>query len=161
MGSAVYDACHSNTGVTSTQTLSNPFHRGISFTYDFLEMPFLSNVITDTHFAARDRMGRLMTFLARQIQDGVNNSYWGLGVDEGTSVQIDGNGLATVVGAGSAYLVFANHTPEVCTAKVPLTFTNFRVWKYPVGATFSLVNRPTTGFTSITVQNGVLSANPY
>jgi cyanophycinase-like exopeptidase len=65
------------------------------------------------------------------------------------------------VGDGPAYFVLGDHLPEVCRAKTPLTFSNFKIWKVPAGGTFDLRNRPTTGYYLRSVTNGVLSANPY
>jgi cyanophycinase len=161
MGSTTYDACTSADGATSAQALANPYDSNISFTYDFFDFPYTTNMITDTHFVARDRMGRLMAFLARQIQDGVSSTHWGLAVNEATSVEVDASGNATVVGAGPAYLVYADHAPVVCAPGQPLSYSGYKVWRYPAGATFSLANRPTTGFTSVDVVNGVITSNPY
>ncbi len=41
-----------------------------TFTYGFFAWPDIGGVFTDSHFAGRDRMGRLMGFLARQLADG-------------------------------------------------------------------------------------------
>lgn len=160
-GDYAYDACKSQNGVTSAAALANPYDREITFTNDFFDWPVLSGVITDTHFVTRDRMGRLMTFLARQIADGTTGAAWGLGVNEETSVVVDPSGTATVVGAGPVYLVLADHPATVIQAKKPLSYSGFKVWKYTSGQSFSLTSRPTTGYTSIDVNAGVLSASPY
>lgn len=160
-GDYAYDACTSASGVTSSAALSNPFSKEISFTNDFFDWAPLTQVVTDSHFVTRDRMGRLMVFLARQIQDGTTNTAWGLGVDEQTSLVVDANGVATVVGVGAAYLVLADHPATVCQAKRPLSYSGFKVWKYNPGQSFSLASRPLVGFTSVDVNAGVLSTNPY
>jgi cyanophycinase-like exopeptidase len=54
----------------SPQTLANPFHPRVTVVHAFLKNPLLKNVLTDTHFAARDRMGRSLVFMARILQDG-------------------------------------------------------------------------------------------
>jgi cyanophycinase-like exopeptidase len=60
--------------VTSTQALSNPYHRYITLdpnplalTGGFLAPPALDSMILDSHLDARDRMGRLVTFVARLV----------------------------------------------------------------------------------------------
>lgn len=158
-GDFTYDGCKG--GVTSAQALANPYHRYVTFTYDFFKWANLQNVVTDSHFVARDRMGRTLAFLARQIKDGRASSALGLAVNEETSVVVDRNGLATVMGAGPAYFILADHAPEVCQAGTPLTYSNFKIWKVPAGGTFDLRTRPTTGFYLRSVTNGVISANPY
>ncbi len=155
----VYDACGGS--ATSAAALANPYDRSISFTYDFFDFANFGLTLSDTHFVPRDRMGRLMAFLARQIQDGRATSALGVAVNEVTSVVVDRNGLATVMGDGPAYFVLADHAPEVCLNRTPLTYSNFKIWKVNAGGTFNLANRPTSGFYTRSVTAGVLSANPY
>lgn len=158
-GEFVYDGCSGS--ATSTDALANPFHSSISFTYNFFNWNDMQLVITDSHFQQRDRMGRLMTFLARQIKDGETGTAWGAAINEATSVVVDGSGLATVLGSGNAYFVLADHAPEVCETNKSLTYSNYKIWKVAPNQTFNLRVRPTTGFYQISVFNGQLSANPY
>jgi cyanophycinase len=158
-GDFVYDACTAS--ATSSELLANPFARSATFTYDFFTWANLGDTLTDSHFVTRDRMGRLMAFLARQIQDGISATALGIGVDEATSVVVDAGGVASVMGSGAAYFVLANHIPEVCRAGTPLTYSNFKLWKVVAGGSFDLRFRPTTGYYTRSVTNGVLSANPY
>ena len=39
------------------------------FSPGFLDLPLMNDIITDSHFAQRDRMGRLLAFMARLRQD--------------------------------------------------------------------------------------------
>ena len=65
-----------NGSVTSTQALNNPYHSNITLgTNDFINIPILNNVITDTHFDNPDRKGRLTTFLARLNSNSFYNNY--------------------------------------------------------------------------------------
>jgi len=159
LGEVVYDACTAS--ATSADALANPYHRSVTFTYDTFHWNHFQSTLTDSHFVTRDRMGRLMAFLARQIKDGRVAAPLGVAVNEVTSLQVDRNGLATVVGDGPAYFVLADHAPEACVAGTPLTYSGFKIWKVPSGGTFNLMNRPTTGYYLRSVANGVLSANPY
>lgn len=158
-GPIVYDSCTGS--ATSAQALANPYHASISFTYDFFRWNDLGNVLTDSHFVTRDRMGRLLAYLARQIKDGRTTSALGLAVNERTSVVVNRDGLARVMGDGPAYFVLADHAPESCVSGQPLTFSNFKLWKVNTNQTFNLRNRPTSGFYNISVNNGQLSGNPY
>lgn len=158
-GETTYDACTAS--ATSSAALANPFDRSVTFTYDFFHWNHLGATITDSHFVTRDRMGRTMAFVARQLQAGLAPSVLGIGIDEATSVVVDRNGLATVIGSGAAYFVLGDHAPEVCVAGTPLTFSNFKIWKVSPGGTFDLRSRPTTGYYTRSVTAGVLSANPY
>ena len=159
MGEFTYDACRGS--VTSSQALLDPFHRYVTFTYDFFNWADTFDVIFDSHFFQRDRMGRTLAFVARQIRDGRATSALGIGVNEVTSVVVDRNGLAHVMGDGPAYFVLADHAPEVCEPGTPLTHSNFKIWKVASGGTFDLRNRPATGFYTVSVNNGQLSADPY
>ncbi len=158
-GEFTYDACSGSS--ISSQALLDPYRRDITFTYDFFNWAHMGDVITDQHFVARDRMGRTLAFLARQIRDGRASSALSMAINEATSVVVDKNGLATVIGAGPAYFVLADHVPEVCEPRTPLTYSNYKIWKVAAGGTFNLANRPTTGFYLVSVNNGVLSGDPY
>ena len=157
----VYDACTGS--VITSEALSNPYDQKISFTYNLFAWNYLQTTITEPHFAQRDRMGRLFAFLARQIKDGISQTALGIASNEATSVVVDQSGIATVMGNGSgvAYFVSADHLPETCIANSPLTYSNYKIWKVTQGQTFNLQNRPTNGFYTISVNNGVLSGNPY
>lgn len=159
LGDFTYDGCGGS--ATSAQALANPYHRTVTFTYDFFKWTNFQNTITDSHFVPRDRMGRTLAFIARQIKDGKATSALAVAVNEVTSVVVDRNGLATVMGDGPAYFVLGDHMPEVCVSGSPLTFSNYKIWKVPAGGTFDLRNRPTTGYYLRSVTNGVISANPY
>ncbi|HJX26434.1 MAG TPA: Type 1 glutamine amidotransferase-like domain-containing protein [Thermoanaerobaculia bacterium] len=158
-GDFTYDACIGS--ILSSEALANPYHRYATFTYDFFKWANLQTTITDSHFVARDRMGRLLAFLARQIKDGKASSALGIGIQERTSVVVDRNGMATVMGEGPAYFVLADHMPETCQSGTPLTHSNFKIWKVNANGTFDLRTRPTTGYYLRSVTNGVISANPY
>lgn len=154
----VYNACSDTVG--SPEALEDPYE-DILFTYDFFNWANMQGTIADTHFTKRDRMGRTMTFIARQIRDGIADSVLAIAVDEGTSVVIDKNGLAKVIGNESAYFILGDHMPEVCEPQTPLTFSNYKIWKLRSGDTFNLKNRPQTGYYLTSVTNGELNSNPY
>ncbi|WP_245587502.1 cyanophycinase [Cylindrospermum stagnale] len=154
----VYNAC--SRAVESRDALEDPY-RDITFTQNFFNWRNLQGTIIDTHFDKRERMGRLMAFIARQIQDGVSNSALGIAVSEDTSVVVDKTGLAKVMGNGSAYFVLGDRKPEICEPRTPLTFSNYKIWKVRSGSTFNLKNRPTTGYYLRSVKRGRINSNPY
>ena len=81
-GEYIYDACTGS--VTSGQALANPYHPQHQLQLRLLRLePTSSDTITDTHFVARDRMGRTLAFLARQIQDGRHGGRAGGGGERG------------------------------------------------------------------------------
>ena len=159
LGDFVYDACTGS--ATSADALANPYHRSISFTADFFHWANLGGTITDSHLVTRDRMGRTLAFAARQVQDGRTAAALAIGIDEATSVVVDRTGLARVIGDGAAYFVLADHPPEVCVAGQPLTYSNYKIWKVETGGTFDLRARPTAGYSTVSVTDGVLSGDPY
>lgn len=159
-GEFSYDGCGKES-VVSAKALVNPFYEDMSFTDNFFKWKNMRSVFTEQHFRQRDRMGRLLAFLARQIRDGKTKTALGVAANEATSVVVDQKGLATVMGKGNAYFVYAGHVPEICEPDKPLTFSNYKIWRVPPGQTFNLRKRPKNGFYTISVTNGVLSANPY
>ena len=109
--------------VTSEEALTNPYDKRMDLRRnDFLKQPLLANIITDMHYAARDRQGRHLAFLARAVTD------WGLpmrgiGVDEKTAVCATQDGAVQVFGQGDAYFLEATGAkPERCEANQPLTW---------------------------------------
>jgi cyanophycinase len=155
----VFDACRGT--ILSEEALEDPYDRRLSFTYDFFDWTYLQGVLTESHFAERDRMGRTMAFLARQIQDGRADSAMAMAVDEETSVVVDRSGRAAVFGAGAAYFILADHPPEVCEPRTPLTYSNFKIWRVQSGGRFDLRSRPLAGYYLRSVDNGVITRNPY
>lgn len=118
--------------LTSSQALGNPFHQNVDILGegDFINMPFLSNVVTDTHYDQRDRQGRHFTFIARMVEQ-FGGQYFGIACNEFTAVCIDENGLANVFGDHPqfddyAYFLKSNcqpaPEPELIQSGMPLTW---------------------------------------
>ena len=121
--------------------LADPYSSRISLARGFLDIPVLKSIIIDTHFARRDRMGRLLVFLARLNEPDRNATpkslgIRGIGVQEGTAVLLEPDGKATVVGYGDAYFVDAREADGPLEPGKPLTFGKFTVQKVGVGETF-------------------------
>lgn len=156
----VYDACRG--GVTSREALRDPYHRSITFTTDMFDWPHYGGTINDSHFVARDRMGRTMAFVARAVQDGLtaDGTAWGVGVEEGGSLFIDRHGHATAAGADS-YVVLGDHQPERAQRGKPLTFSDYKIWRLRPGDGFDFANRPTCGYYLRSVIDGVPDPNLY
>jgi cyanophycinase len=144
--------------LSSPQTLANPFHPRVTIVRAFLRNPLLKNVITDTHFAARDRMGRTLVFMARILQDGQAQEVRGIAVDERTSVLLEPDGQATVVGAGHAYFLRSTQRPEACKAGPPLTFRGIAARSIGAGQHFDVgrwISSDGTAYT-LAVEGGVV-----
>lgn len=77
--------------LTTPEALRDPLGPGATLVGDFLHLPFLERVITDSHFAKRERLGRLVAFVARLRHEAVDGIV-GLGIDESAALCIDGDG---------------------------------------------------------------------
>ncbi|HKR64138.1 MAG TPA: peptidase S51 [Thermoanaerobaculia bacterium] len=159
-GKVVYDACGNDVSSQSALALADPYNEEISFTTDFFDWPHLENVVTDTHFQQRNRMGRLLAFLARQLREG-GSAFLGIAANEKTAVLVDDRGMAHVVGTGPAYFVLADHFPERAIPGQPLTYCGYKIWRVPAGTSYDLVHRPRTGFRVVDVNEGVILGDPY
>jgi len=157
--------------VSSADAMADPYDRGVTLDRSFLNaLPLMAGVITDAHLVARDRMGRLVTFLARLSADGWAGwqTLRGIGVDEATAVVVDGD-IATVMGnddglggrTGRAYFLKPTLAPTTVQAKKPLTFRSLQVEKRVAGGTYNLATWPTQSPYFISVEAGVLMPNPY
>jgi cyanophycinase len=147
--------------VQSTDALRNPFDRRVTIDRNFLRVPHLEGKITDSHFVARNRMGRLIVFLARIAQAGWTPAPYGIGIDERTAVLMEEDGRASVVGQGAAYFVHAWKPPDVCRPDIPLTYQDISVYRLSAGAgQFDISAWKGDGGTAYTVsaRNGVLTS---
>jgi cyanophycinase len=134
------DYSGANQSVTSAQALADPYNRDMTLDIGFITAPGLAGAITDSHFRQRDRLGRLITFVARNVQDGLVPlpAARGIGIDEATALAVD-NGVATRLGSGAAYFVQPITGPVVCARRKPLTFRNVNVERLgPGGGSFDL-----------------------
>jgi cyanophycinase len=128
----------------SKMPLHDPYSQRVTLARGFLDIPVLKGVITDTHFAKRDRMGRLLVFLARLDEpDGKpvpprTTALRGVGVEQGVSVLLEPDGQASVVGKGSAYFIGLPESAGVIRRNAPLTFGPYAVQKVASGHAFNL-----------------------
>jgi len=156
MGEFIFPAA--NGTVDSSTVLGNPYNNKVTLDRDFLVLPNMGGIITDSHFVTRDRMGRLVAFLARIVKDGWAPSAKGIGIDEMTAIAVEANGTATVLGSGAAYFLRTPGAPEVCQAKKALTYRNLSVYRVSGSATFNFSTWTGNGGTAyiFSAENGVL-----
>jgi cyanophycinase len=147
--------------VTSSQALANPFHSYVTLDRDFVSIANLGNVITDSHFVTRDRLGRLVTFLARILNNGWTSDVKGVGIDEATALLVNPDGSSTRVGSGAAYFFHPPGPAQVCVSGTPLTYQNVAVYKVSGSATFNFATWTGSGGSSYTVSanSGALSSS--
>jgi cyanophycinase len=120
--------------LTGELAMSDPFGPRNTLVEGFLRIPILSGIVTDTHFAKRNRMGRPLVFLARLNVQHVR----GIGVEERAAVLLESDGAARVVGRGGAYFIDASKGSGVVEAGKPLTFGPYAVQKVTPGHAFNL-----------------------
>lgn len=79
--------------IDSGSALADPLGQSVTLEQGFLQVPWLKDVLTDTHFGQRDRQGRLLAFVnkARSLS---GEPVVGLGVDEDAALALEGDGRA-------------------------------------------------------------------
>ncbi len=115
LGDSIF-AAHEG-GLDSQEVLACPTDPRITLEPAFLDIPQLKGVLPDTHFAQRDRQGRLAGFLAHH-----QGEVRGLGVDEATALLVQSDGQAQVVGKHQVYWVEPQGPAEVFQEGQPLTY---------------------------------------
>jgi N-acetylated-alpha-linked acidic dipeptidase len=159
---AEYNFSALNDTIKSADALENPFDPRVTIGRDFLHIPHLRGKITDSHFVTRDRMGRLLVFLARIAHDGGAVLPCGIGIDEKSAVLMQADGTARVVGNGAAYFVRVSAAPEECRPNRPLTLREVSVYRISAGAgKFDLANWLGQGGVAYTLsaENGVIKSS--
>ncbi len=150
-----------NDGITSKDALADPYSPKVTIEHDFLDLPYLKGVITDTHFVERDRLGRTLVFLARLVQDGLVSPARAIAVDSTTAVLVEADGTASVVGKTSAYFLTATKRATMCQPDTPLSIDDIAVYRVKAGDTFNLRTWTGTGGIAYTlsVDKGVVRSS--
>jgi cyanophycinase len=160
-GEHIYDP-DGVTAVTSAEAIANPYRSGMRFSTLFLDLPLMADIITDSHFSQRDRMGRLLAFMARLRQDGTANRIVGVGVSENTAIFLDRDGRGIVDGSGQAYVI--EETVDTQRTQVvsgqPLIYRNLKRTRLGSGQTFDFVSGATTGSVITLSVDGRNAATP-
>lgn len=122
LGSHYFSA--QNGSISSAQALANPFHSNLTIgANDFLEIPFLENTITDSHYDNPDRKGRHSAFLARMTQM-IGGRSFGIASNEYVAVCFGEDGKAFVFGEYPDYQEFAYFLQANCDEVFPETMQN-------------------------------------
>lgn len=168
-----YDFSALNDTILSSEALSNPYDPRITLDGRFVSerdfraehkgqkspLTLLTNTLTDSHFQQRDRMGRLLTFVARLDADGSvrDAASLGIGINEQTALLVEPSGIGRVVGnpyskkpaeSLQQRSVFFLDTNIVASSPLntPLAFPNMQIVratydpKTGLGDTFDLTN---------------------
>jgi len=125
--------------LTSREVLADPYIKRVTVVRDFLKIPLLANILNDSHFAQRDRMGRSLGFLARIVADGWSKAPREIAIDEKSALLVEANGRGKVVGTGKGvYFLQVTEPPEVCKSGQPLTLRGVAAYHVPTGAAFDV-----------------------
>jgi beta-aspartyl-peptidase (threonine type) len=163
LGGAAYGAMDGGS-IDSMTALSDPLGPAVTIVRDFLRVPFLTHAVTDTHFTARDRLGRLIAFVAQVHASGDPLSV-GLGIDEASALCVDARGIGRLYSAdkkGYAWLVEPRGQPKL-TSGQPLNYRAVRVTGLGVDGQIDLktmrITKPAFAGT-VTVKTGRLYGVP-
>ena len=163
LGGAAYGAMDGGS-VDSITALGDPMGPAVTMVHGFLHMPYLAHVVTDTHFTARDRLGRLIAFVAQTRAKGDAKAV-GIGVDEKTALCVDADGTAKLYtrNEGHAWLVEPQGAPGA-TAGKPLDWAAVKITGIGTDGALDLrtlkVTRPAFGGTA-SVKAGRLTGAPF
>jgi len=147
LGEFVYGALGdklNDADLASGEVLADPYIKRVTVVHDFLKVPLLANILTDSHFAQRDRMGRSLGFLARIVTNADGADGWSkapreIAIDEKSALLVEESGRAKVVGTGrGVYFLQVTEAPEVCKPGQPLTLRNVAAYHAPTGAEFDV-----------------------
>ena len=142
LGQFVYGALQdkaNDADLNSRQVLADPYDKRVTLVSDFLKVTILKNVLTDSHFATRDRMGRSLGFLARIVQDGWSATPREIAIDEKSALLVEADGRARVTGTGlGVYFLQITEAPSVCKPGLPLSLRDVAAYHATTGATFDV-----------------------
>jgi cyanophycinase len=127
-----------NDSIVSKDALANPFDPKVTIERDFLDLPQMKGIITDSHWVERDRLGRTLVFMARLNEDGLASPARGIAIDSTTAVLMETGGDAVVVGKTAAYFLSAGKKPAVCRPGEPLTMSEIQVYRVKPGGHFNV-----------------------
>jgi cyanophycinase len=150
--------------ITTAEATANPFSPDLTLERDFLTLPHLSGIITDSHVIERGRLGRTATFMARLNRDGWLGSRpsRAIAIDRATAVLVEPDGTATIVGANTAHFMEAAQSPQRCEPGAALTYFPISVFTATTSSTFNLTTWTGAGGTpgTMSIKDGVVSGPP-
>ena len=150
-------------GIRSSEAVSDFCHPYLNFSSGFFDVPVMQGVINDTHFYRRDRLGRLLVFMA-----GRPVGTTGIGIDEGTSIFFTATGQGVVDGDEFVYVMREDAQSQRVQTQCgqAVVFRDLLQYRLGAGDSFNL----STGATSVApirvsidgrVSNFYTPLNPY
>jgi cyanophycinase len=163
LGQVAYTAMNDGDlpNLTSAVALASPYVPQVALEHEFLKMPNMTGIVTDSHVGPRDRLGRTLVFLARMVTDGWASPARAIAVDQESAVLVETDGSATVVGKAPTYFIETTTKAAVCKPGAPLTMGGFKTYRVPPGGMFNLKTWSGTGGTAyvLSVEAGVVSSS--
>ncbi|SFB18253.1 Peptidase family S51 [Collimonas sp. OK607] len=166
--------------VTSAEALANPYNTYMNLQKDFWSanmpsvvlgsapLPVLLNTVTDSHFNTRDRMGRTLAFMARNVADGwvspaaatITNEH-AIAVDEQTALLLETEPVTGDVQASivtnpkvTGYAYFMNTvSPPMCDATSTVAT---KALDNSCSGTFTMTNTPVNRLTGTSIRSANL-----
>ena len=148
---------------TGAEAIANPYRSSMLFSSGFLDLPLMNDIVTDSHFAQRDRMGRLFAFMARLRQDNSSARILGVGVSENTALFMDRNGRGIVDGSGATYVIEERtdtQRTQVLSGS-PLVYRNLQRTKLTAGQFFDFVTYTHNGTSIVLSVDGRNATTPF
>ncbi|NRA63079.1 MAG: cyanophycinase [Pseudobacteriovorax sp.] len=149
-------------GAITAEVIPDFCHETVKFTENFFSTTF-PQYLTDTHFAERDRLGRLGNFLGHHP----NVTPIGIAADENASIFLTTDGRGVVDGAGSVYILDTKAMDASGSACGGVTSVkNIQKTKLVSGQVFNVKTGLTDGTTEVFSIDGALDPsynpeNPY
>ena len=139
LGQFIYDP-DGVLGAISSEVVTDYCHPTINISNNFLSIPLLSGIITDTHFKQRDRMGRSAVFQAKLGSTGRV-----VAVSEATSLFVTADGHAVVDGSHEVYVLRADSQTQYqqTSCGQPVIINNLLRYKLLPGQSYNLLNNTT------------------
>ncbi|MBV2130979.1 Type 1 glutamine amidotransferase-like domain-containing protein [Arsukibacterium indicum] len=162
LGEFIYDP-DGVLGAISSEAVTDFCHETVNISTNFLNIPLLDGIITDTHFKQRDRMGRSAVFQAK-----LGSSGRVVAVSEATSLFVTADGNGVVDGSHEVYLLRADSQTQYqqTSCGQPVIINNLLRYKLLPGQSYNLLNNSTAVSPSRLSINGNNSnfynpSNPY
>jgi beta-aspartyl-peptidase (threonine type) len=127
LGAYAYGAMDGGS-ITAKEAMHDPLGKSMTMVGDFMHLPNMQRVITDTHFHKRGRLGRLIAFVAN-VRHAGHADVIGLGVDQDAALCVDGKGSGRLftINNGFAWLVQPKGAADRIEAGKPLDYRGTRI----------------------------------
>jgi cyanophycinase len=109
LGDWIFDAKEGS--LYPDEAIRDPFHSKLTYTTDFLMI--LPDILFDSHFTERGRIGRLGPLLARVMEDNPSHDVMGVGIDDRTAVVINKELEAEILGQGSVTFIYKTPATDI------------------------------------------------